>query len=143
MRPRRILVLLAAAGFSRPAAALNKCESNGKVIYTDQPCADGKIIRYDTPAKNDHLAAERRLAADKRELQRVETERHREEAKAEREHARMVKAAVAGKKKCDALARRKRWADEDAASSVGKAADKAKRKARRAEEHFQEECGKQ
>lgn len=143
MKPRLILVLLAAMTcFSMPATALSKCESGGKVIYTDQPCATGKTVKYDTPTANDRLAAERRLTADKRELQRIETERYREEAKVERSHARIVKAAAAGKKKCNALARRKRWADEDAASSAGKAADKARRKARRADEQFQEECGK-
>lgn len=134
-----------------PAFAIYKCDTNGKVMYSEAPCPGGKVLDIDTapPAdasKADKQAARERRATlrmEKRETLRMENERRKREAREEREQRRAAKAHAAKQKKCATLVRRQRWAEEDAASATGRSADKARRKARRAAEVVEDECGKQ
>jgi len=138
------LLLLVLLSFSAPALAIYKCESSGKTTYSDTPChnvsGNMKEIAVAAPP-SDSKAAQQRLAQDKKELQRLETRRHREDAIAEREQHSRFKAHEAKKKKCENLALRSKWAKEDAAHAPIRTAARAKRKALRAAEKQQLECG--
>jgi hypothetical protein len=136
-----LTALLLSAG--TPALAIYKCESGGKVGYSDTPCSSGKNTVL-SAATQPALAsdANSRLLRDKAELGRLERERHQGEAQDEKERARDARLAANHRKKCDALALRRKWAEEDAAHAVGKSAEKVKRKAHRSAEKFELECGK-
>jgi hypothetical protein len=129
-----------------PAFAVYKCESNGQVTYSDAPCRGKTLslansIDAEVPGTN-VASAKEKLAREKKEVTRLEKERHKREAAEEKEQKKVAKADAVKRKKCSTLAHRKKWADEDAAAATGKSREKAQRKARRAAETHQAECGK-
>lgn len=131
---------------SLPAYAIYKCESGGKTSYSDLPCADtagnsksGRIII--PPAPTDTRAAQEKLMQDKRRLQTLETQRNKEAAAAEKERQKIAKEQEGKKKRCAALEQRTRWAQEDAARATVKRMAREQRKAQRAAEKQQLECG--
>jgi hypothetical protein len=128
--------------FSAPALAVYKCEFAGKVAYSDAPCRDGKMKELDiAPPLSDPDAAQQRVAQDKEDLQRLESRRKKHEAIEEKQRRRAARAQQARKKKCATLALHSKWADEDAAGANIRSSEKAKRKAQRAAEKYQLECG--
>lgn len=143
----RLLIPLLLLACHFPAMAVYKCETQGKsgrtVSYSDLPCQAGKsstiAIERTTggPAPED---AETRLERQKEQLQRLERARHRREAQEQKTAQKLAKARAARQKKCAALALRQKWREEDAAMAHGKAADKARLKARRTAEAYQLEC---
>lgn len=135
-------LLAAAAAMSLPisAFAIYKCEANGTVTYSDAPCAGGKQLDINDTSPSDAADARRRAAQEKQELGRLESERHKQELQDEKERKKSARSRAALERKCASLERRRKWADEDAASAVGKSVEKARRKARRAEELFDAEC---
>lgn len=136
------LLLFVLLSFSAPALAIYKCEFDGKVVYSDAPCHEGRMKELViTPPLSDPDAAQRQLAQDKKEAQRLEDRRKKHEAIEDRNRQRAAKAHEARKKKCATLALRTKWADEDAAKAAGKTVEKAKRNAQRAAEKYQLECG--
>lgn len=140
---KRALLLCATAGafaLSTPAFAIYKCEANGTVTYSDAPCPGGKLLDIGESSPHDAADAQRRAAREKQALARIESERRKQEAKEETERRKSARAHASRERKCASLERRRKWAAEDAASATGKSADKAKRKARRAEEVFEAEC---
>jgi hypothetical protein len=141
----RILVPALLAWFAAPAFAAYKCETYGKVSYSDKPCPGGKLVNADiAPAglSNDNVQrAAQQAAHDKRELQRLEKERHKREAAEEKEQRKVANAQEKKRKKCASLAMRKKWAEQDAAAAGGKSAEKSKRKAARKAEQYAAECG--
>lgn len=141
MRPFALFLLL--AFFSAPALAVYKCEIDGKVVYRDSPCAGGKELDIDAaPAKNGSVSTQEQLARDKAKAARLESERHRREAREAREQNLAARRAAARQKKCDSLALRTKWAEDDAIKASGKAAERARIKARHAAEKYELECGK-
>lgn len=140
--PRSLLIALLLP-FCAPAFAVYKCETGAAVSYTDAPCPGGAPLAISpAPANADARQAERQLAQQKKDLQQLETQRHRREAAEEKRQARLARAAAARQEKCAASALRVQWAEEDARRAAGKAAPKAIRKARRAAEKHQLECAK-
>lgn len=144
---RTILMLPFLLVLSAPVAAINRCESNGKVSYSDAPCHDGKAVKFEAPAGSqsssaDTAAARQQAIREKNTLTRIEKDRQRREAQEEKERQKFARADAIQKKKCKDLALRQKWAEEDAAVATGKLAEKAKRNARRKAEKFQAECGK-
>lgn len=131
---------------SEPALAIYKCEGGGKISYSDLPCTDtqtdsksGRLII--PPAPTDTRAAQEKLAQDKRRLQALETQRSKEEASAAKERQKIAKEQERKKKRCAILEQRTRWAKEDAASANVKRMAREQRKAQRAAEKQQLECG--
>jgi len=125
-----------------PAFAVYKCAAEGKVSYSDAPCAGGRTIDVDAaPTAGSTAQSRNQLEQQKAELKRLENARYREESHQAELRKAAARASAAREKKCTTLARRKKWASEDAAMAVGKSAEKARRKARRAEETWQDECG--
>lgn len=123
-----------------PAFAIYKCESGGRVIYSDAVCINGKVLDINAAQPADADAAMRHAAQEKRQAEQLERSRQKREASEEKEHKRAARAEAAQQKKCDTLARRQKWAEEDAASAAGRKADTARRKARRAAEEYLAEC---
>lgn len=144
---RLFLLLSVLLAFSSPALAINKCESDGKISYSDKPCGGGKAVRFDAPpdirpASPDAASAREQAAREKNALNRLQDERRQREAKEDKERHKLARAEEIQRKKCTDLALRQKWAEEDAAAARGKSTEKAKRDARRKAEKFQAECGK-
>lgn len=134
------LIAALALCFSTPALAVYKCESAGKVTYSDLPCPDGKLLDIAVPAAPE--ASDRQLAQEKKALAQLEKERHKREALEDRERKAANRADAAKRKKCGALARRQSHADELVRTSVGKANERAKLKARQVAENYEAACGR-
>jgi hypothetical protein len=137
----RLLLLPPVLLLAAPAFAVYKCQADGKVSYSDIPCPSGNGSRLDAAKAPDAGEAQRRLARDKAEAKRLEAERHKREAQESAQRRTSAHVLEKQEKKCAQLAQRKQWAAEDAARAGVKSADKMQRKARRAEQQFQQECG--
>ncbi len=143
----KILLLSLLVSISSPALAIYKCESNGKVTYSDEPCRGGKVIELrepagKTPLPPDAADARRQIAREKSEVKRLENERHKREAAEDKQQQKIARVYAARQKKCSLQALRKKWSEEDAATATGNSAEKAKRIARRKAEQYEKECGK-
>jgi hypothetical protein len=143
---RTILILPMLAVLSTPAMAIYKCESAGKISYSDSPCSNSKGIKFEEPLEHrpsarDITDAKLKAAREKAELERIESKRSKREAKEEKDREKIARAGADKRKKCDEMALQKKWADEDAASATGKSAQKARRTARRKAEKLEMECG--
>ena len=142
---RRCAWLLMLAGAAAGAQPVYKCSADGKVSYGQQPCAAGTSVALDLPATPAPApGSEAALARQKKEAARLERLRHEQEAIDTRQQARDERGAAAYRKKCAALALKKKWADEDAAkvslSARNHNQGKAQLKARRAAEKLALEC---
>lgn len=124
-----------------PAFAVYKCESGGKVIYSDSACPGGKLLDIDKLSDEDAAAARQRAKQDRQTLERITAEQERARSREDKAQRRLARANAAQRKKCDSLARRQKWAEEDAAAATGKSSVRARRKAERAAETYQAECG--
>ena len=140
----RILLLCLLSLLASPALAAYKCETGNGVIYSDAPCPGGKQLTIESSTVNaaDNAAARQRAEREKKELKTLENARHKREASEEKEQKKMAKQSADKKKKCAVLAQKRKWSEEDAASASIKSEEKAKRKARRAAEKYELECGK-
>ena len=142
----KILLTCFFFSFSAPALAVYKCESNGKVIYSDAPCQGGKTTDLSShltqPTASETAQAHQIRAQEKNKLQGIESERHKREAKEEKQQIKAAHAFAAAQKKCAALAQRTKWSSEDAANASGKKRESAQRQARRMVEKYELECGK-
>ncbi|HJV85607.1 MAG TPA: DUF4124 domain-containing protein [Noviherbaspirillum sp.] len=139
---RQVLLFIAVLSCAAPAFAIYKCESDGSVRYSDMPCPDAKVLNIRGVAPADAADAHQQALQDRKKLKQLEDARHKSERQEDKERRSAARAQAAAHKACTRLALHKKWADEDAASATGKSAATAKRKARRAEERYQTECGK-
>ena len=139
----RVLLIAVLVSLSAPALAVYKCETGDKTTYSETPCPGAKEIDISDPASPSEAARIRQQTEqENKKIKELESARHKREAKEEKEQQRAARANAAAKKKCAALEQRRNWSHEDAAKASGKAAEKAKLKARRADEKLQLECGK-
>lgn len=144
---QKILMLAFLVSLSAPALAIYKCESEGKITYSDSPCSNGKSVKLDepsgsTPLSSDAAKARQQAAREKNELKRIESERQQRETQENRERQKLTQVDAVKRKKCAELSLQQKWAEEDAAAASEKSAAKAKRNARRKAEKLQMECGK-
>jgi hypothetical protein len=137
----RRLMLSVALCASAPAFAIYKCETAGQVSYSDTPCAGGRMLDIGSGSTSDERRAANQAAQEKKLLKRLQDERHKQLAIDEKAHQRAARTEAVRRNKCESLDRRQRWAHEDAALATGKSAERARRKARRADEQFHESCG--
>ncbi len=147
MRTSRFVIALVCSGFvSVPALAINKCEIDGKVSYTEAPCPAGKTtVLASVPAPNASAVAQAKAIAgkDARALQKIEAEKAKQDKAdlaANKAAARNAAKQAKQQKKCAQLAQKKRWADEDAAKAGPKNQTTARSKASRAAEKMELEC---
>lgn len=145
----RILTLFAAAPFmlfSTSSFAIYKCEENGKITYSEEKCSSGKVSAIDTT--NSHLtksSADEAMTRSKREkavLRELEEARRKEEVLKEKARQKALRSSEVLQKKCRTLAQKAKWSEEDAASAIGKSAEKSKRIAMRNREKYEADCGK-
>jgi hypothetical protein len=131
--------------FWLPAHAIDKCESGGRIIYSDQGCGNGRTLEYVAPAPppdaSDAASARQRAAQEKRELDRLQSERRSAQARQEREQQRIARAALARERKCRMLALSRKWSSEDAAAADLKSVSRARRNALRNVEKYEAVCG--
>src|SRR6478735_1853921 len=99
----RAMLFCALLAFSGPVLAIYKCETGGKITYSDQACANATVL--ETPSAPDAQETKRRITQEKTDVQRLERERHKRENIEEREHRRAAKAGAAHAKKCENFAR--------------------------------------
>lgn len=138
MRATPHLIWAAILCLSTPAFAVYKCESNGHVTYSDSSCPGGRQL--DIPPAPDSAEARQRAVQEQQALKRLENERRKAELQEAKGRQQAANRQAARRRKCASLERRKKWAAEDAATTYIRSAEKAKRKARRAEETFEAEC---
>ncbi|HYD62311.1 MAG TPA: DUF4124 domain-containing protein [Noviherbaspirillum sp.] len=142
---RLLLTSLLSLSFSLPAFAAYKCEANGKITYSDIPCADGKqveIAGVASVSETDAARARQQAKSEKAELARIERERRKEEAAADKKAQLAARNAAVKNSKCSSMAQRVKWSEEDAARATGKSVEKARLKARRLAESYELQCGK-
>ena len=138
---RNILLPLMLLVFSTHAHAINKCEFNGKVTYSEQPCLEGKSTEIaEPPPPTDPVGAKKIAATEKKEANRLHNERLKSEAKVDKEREKIQRSALAKKKKCASLEQRRKWAEEDVSKAEWQAKEKKKLIARRAGEKYALEC---
>ena len=132
------------AFISTPAAAVYKCESNGKFSYSDLPCATGKesSLSWAKPTEENMEQAQRQAQKERNEAQRLENARLKEERASNTLRIKLAKAHAARQKKCQSLALRLKWSEEEAAAATGRAGERARRKARQKSEQYALECSK-
>lgn len=126
-----------------PALAVYKCEINGKLSYSDKPCAKGKESQLEStraPSPKEQHAANQAYLRDKRTLNKLEKEKQRQAVIEEKAQLRAAKQAEKQKKYCNKLALQLRWAQEDVARASGKKTAVAREKALRAEEKYTQAC---
>lgn len=134
-----LLMLCAAAAPHAGAQTVHKCTQDGKVTYTEQPCAGGTVIAVpDAPAPDKSAAAE--LKRTKKQADALEKDRHKREAADSREDAAASRAAAARHQKCDKLRLDKKWADEDLRHAQPQHEERARIKAERAADKLKLSC---
>lgn len=142
MKALSVLLFGLALGISTPALAVYKCEADGKITYGDTPCPGGKILETAIPSSTDAREADRTAARERKALAKLENARHKREAAEERDLKSANRAAAAKQKRCDSFARRQKRADDVVRTSVGKANERAKMKARSIAEDYETACGR-
>lgn len=141
----RSLVACVALLFVAPAYAVYKCESKGATLYSDKPCPGGKKVDLENKisiAHPDAAQEKKQIETEKAEAARLTRDRHKREATEDRQARIDAQHAAVHRAKCTTLAQRKQWSAEDAAGTGGRSAGKAERKARRAAEQYETQCGK-
>ncbi|HEX5341335.1 MAG TPA: DUF4124 domain-containing protein [Duganella sp.] len=131
-----ILIIAALAG------AVYKCTADGKVSYSDVPCAaSATATTLEAPAApSADPAAGAELRRQQKQADTLQKARLKREEREDRESARAAKDAAVQRKKCDQLKLKKRWADEDARRATGPATEAARLRAHRAGEAMALEC---
>jgi hypothetical protein len=129
---------------SLQAQAVYKCSADGKTSYSDRPCAAGASKALPPPAGisiGDTLGPQGGDARTLLELEKARIAREKNQAKEEREQARLSRSAQVRRQKCDKLRLRHKWAGEDLArTSHGPKHEAARIKLRRQAETLAVEC---
>lgn len=143
----RILLISILAAWTAPALAIYKCESGGKVSYSQLPCPAGNSVTLPDYSETPEPGQARLQAArEKKEAARLEQARHQREASEEKEQQRIAKqrsqrTSPAAQQKCAKLEMRKKWAEDGARSPSLKEPEKASRNAQHLAERYERECG--
>ena len=140
----RLLPVLAACLLTNALAdPVYKCTQDGKTIYADRPCAQGKSAVLPQPDGIRPEGAETVATRDARtllELEKLRIAREKEEQRSDRADARRARAAATHRKQCARLQLRRQWAEEDAARLTGRAKTAAQRRMQRATAALAVEC---
>lgn len=141
----RLFALMTFLVYPALAHAVYKCEVQGKILYSDGPCADGKVTAIDTTSSqvSETLANEgaQRSRHERDTLKHLQSSRQKDEAAEDKARQKRVRAQEALQKKCRSLAMKLKWSEEDVAEASGKSAEKARRTAQRHREKYHAECG--
>lgn len=143
-----MLSILLNLALADPATAAWQCQQNGKTVYQDAPCENGKVIApASAPDAANLQEAKQRAARDKAQLAKIEATKAREEALAAKQAALAAKQAQRKQMmedrraaQCQRARQQQKWAEQDVASATPKQLTKARRKALRAQEKTQLLC---
>ncbi len=137
-----LMTIALAAFITAPAAAVHRCESGGKVSYSDLPCPGASRLKIDDappasrkPVETD--ASQQRQAAELARLQQLRELRERQD---QRIRDLAARGAAAREKKCRTLAMQRKWHEEDLRDASLKQEGNARKRLRRMEERYREEC---
>ena len=124
---------------------INKCKSSNGFEYTDRACTDAVTVTSvdifsPAPVTADQQSARKRAAADKAELVRLETARHRDEYRVQQQHQKQQQNLARQRRRCDELLLRQKWLNEDRRTASNKASRGISKKAHRLNERFAVEC---
>lgn len=136
------LLALSAVALPAQAQTLHKCTVDGKVSYSHQPCDRGQaavIAVPEAPAPDPTAAKE--LQRQRKEADKLESARHKREARQEREDIAAGRVAAARARKCDKLRLQQKWAEEDARGATIQGLERARTRASRANDLYKLECG--
>ena len=142
LTPRQ-LMMAAIISCTVPAAqAVHRCESGGKVSYSDLPCPGAKplIINNDTPASGTSKAPDANQQRQATELARLQQLRELRERQDQRIRDLAARGAAAKEKKCHTLAMQLKWREEDVRDATLKQEMNARKRLRRTEERYRDEC---
>ncbi len=134
----KCFLLLAALLSPVSALAVYRCEQNGKITYTDFPCA-GREVEI-TRSASAPQADDDRLRRERGEVGRLQKLREQRERQDQQIRDLAARGAAAREKKCRSLALQQKWREEDLRESTLDKADKARTRLRRAQEKFDSEC---
>ncbi len=143
-----VLALLLNLALTGTANAIWQCKQDGKTVYQDTPCEDGKAVPAAPAADGANLKeAKKRAAREKAQLAKIDAAKEREEAQAEKKAVLAAKQAqrrqmMEDKRtaQCQRARQQQKWAEEDVANADIKQLAKARHKATRAQEKTQLLC---
>lgn len=140
--PALLLVLALACMNALAASAVHRCESGGKLSYSDQPCpgATAMIIDDTPPADRNARASDASQQRQAAELARLQQLREMRERQDQRIRDLAARGAAAREKKCQALAMQRKWREEDLRDASLKQEANARKRLRRTEERYRDEC---
>jgi len=141
----RLLPLLAACLLTNAFAdPVYKCTQEGKTIYADRPCTQGKsAVLPPPPAGIRPEGAETVATRDARtllELEKLRIAREKEAQRSDRADTRQARATAKHRRQCARLQLRRQWAEEDVARLTGRAKTAAQRRMQRATAALAVEC---
>ncbi len=137
-----LIALAMAATITLPATAVHRCESDGKVSYSDLPCAGASTLNIDHAPASARAAApvdihQQRQSAELARLQQLRELRERQD---QRIRDLAARGAAAREKKCRTLALQLKWREEDLRDASLKQEADARKRLRRTQERYREEC---
>ncbi len=137
-----MMTIAMTAFITMPAAAVHRCETGGKVSYSDLPCPGASRLNIDDapPASHKPAAADARQQREAAELARLQQLRELRERQDQRIRDLAARGAAAREKKCRTLAMQRKWHEEDLRDASLKQEVNARKRLRRTEERYREEC---
>ena len=128
------------------AIAVQRCERQGRITYTDQPCAEGERETAALPPSS--ASASRapaatdpaRLQRERAEVTRLQALREQRERQERQIRDLAARGAAAREHKCRSLALQLKWREEDLREAPLDKAGKARTRLRRAAEKYDAEC---
>ncbi len=132
------LPLLSALTLPLPAQAVYKCLLHGQWTYADLPC-DGAALTV-RPSPSSPSPSADPLTREKAEVRRMQTLREQRERQDQQLRDLHARGAAAQARKCKSLALQLRWREEDLRDAPLAAQQKARVRARRAAEKYQNDC---
>ena len=136
---RFLMALLLCGSCIQPlfAAEVYQCERDGRIQYSQAPCTPdqktlGKTVTRDAPENSNETQHHiQQLAQDKKEVARLERERHKTEEKRDKEFRRQAAKTEKQKGQCDKARLQIKWSEEDARNASPKSEAKARQKLKR------------
>ncbi|MBM3364538.1 MAG: hypothetical protein FJY48_02355 [Betaproteobacteria bacterium] len=120
------------------AYAVYRCESSGKISYSDLPCAGSQLDISQASSTTD--SADPVSKNERSEVSRLQKLREQRERQDQQIRDLAARGAAARERKCRSLALQVKWREEDVRESTLDKAHKAKIRLRRATEKFDSEC---
>jgi len=115
-----------------------RCESSGKISYSDLPCAGSQLDISQASSTTD--SADPVSKNERSEVSRLQKLREQRERQDQQIRDLAARGAAARERKCRSLALQVKWREEDVRESTLDKAHKAKIRLRRATEKFDSEC---